>query len=809
MTRNHPFNRYLPRSFTRVVKQDILTTNTFIETLVQKHNVVAPKHGVIHVGAHKCEEQPFYDRLGLKNVLWIDGNDELCRENSRIVNALLSDEDGKQVDFIITSNDAMSSSILELKEHLIEHPDCVEKQRVRKHTTRLDTLMKVYDQNKYDMLVLDVQGAELLVLKGGTETLKNINCLVSEVNTKELYKDCVLLEQLDDFLTEQGFVRVFTNMTRHGWGDAVYVRRTITIKVHSGLGNRLFQLAFLYAIARRTNSLPVLYDEFIDVCKIHCADKQKYEPFYGNFERVLGSPCEDLYGKVSENPKNPCIYHDYNDKIRECTKPIIVFEGYFQSMKYFEEYEYEVRKMFCMALPQSNADVNMSCFIHVRGRDHVHPTNVAHRLDAIETYYSEAIEANPQCNSQNTVIITDDVTYAAQFDALQSFKILENSDELHDLSLMSMCKNTAITTNSTFSWWGAFLANSKKVIMPFPYLHGGMGYKDIYLEGSIKINASSVAPLIFDNILSARRDGQNITIILVRKGSKDVWINSLDGDILIDGERPSKVQYLTQNGYLDNYNNMCIIQGKSSTSTDIVNLTMNYITKPIVVQQTCQKKYKLVAMTTFKDDASLIESYVGYYKTLGVEHFFMYYNSSESVENLPNIQDVTYIQWPYPYWIEKRHYAQLGSMTDMIYHARSFADYVLFNDLDEYILWKPKHISLRSFVLNNQFAIYGMLNNFVFIDDPKGEVSSQIKNDNFSRTFEMPYGTRSKNIVNVHKVDKIGIHKPFDNSYDEEMCVLSSETCELLHVCNIHERQNASLTDKLRAELQNRINPSP
>jgi hypothetical protein len=68
--------------------------------------------GIIHVGAHRCEEKPYYDAWGISNVLWIDGNDELCAANESIVNAIVSDTDDLEVDFIITNNDAMSSSLL-------------------------------------------------------------------------------------------------------------------------------------------------------------------------------------------------------------------------------------------------------------------------------------------------------------------------------------------------------------------------------------------------------------------------------------------------------------------------------------------------------------------------------------------------------------------------------------------------------------------------------------------------------------------------------------------------------------------------
>lgn len=791
------FAKHLPSSFsTQAGNQDVFgNIENYIHYLVDNHKVVAPHKGIIHVGAHRCEELAFYTKLNINNILWIDGNEQLCKENPNIVHALVADVDGKEVDFIITNNDGMSSSICELKEHLVEHPDCVEETRIKQTTITLDTLMEKnkYDKNDYDMLVLDVQGAELMVLKGSLEALAKITCIVTEVNTKELYAGCPLIEDLDAFLLQQGFLRVYTSLTSHGWGDAIYVRRTITMYIGSGLGNRLFQLATLYALAKTTNSIAVLYDDLIDVCDIHCSDKAKYDIFYQYFKRVGGAPPATFLDVIREEPSKPCIYVDYMPVINKKTQPILVFKGFFQSEQFFGDFKDEIRQMFLTALDHPDRPVNRQIenFIHVRGRDHIHQRNITHHLSNIAAYYSDALQRYPQLTPNNTIIITDDEKYVASLSVLNKFKCTRLKDELDDLYFMCQCKNINIIPNSTFSWWGAFLAAPTTLVMPIPFLLLNKEYEDIYPNGAIRVNATD-GDNIFENIVSARRNHNHVTIILVRKGPKDKWISSFD-DVFINGIKPKSVVLITKDRHNDAYNDLVVIE--DDVDTDEVKLTINNRMKTITFQS-CEvtTKYDLVAMTLFKDDVALIEGWVKYHTDLGVEHFFLYYNGDKPVETLPCLEHVTYIEWSYPYLFDQLHFAQFSAMTDMIYQARNFTKYVMFSDLDEYISWRPKNVSFTDFIMNNNFAVYGFLNNFVTVDEPSKDIGTQIVTNKFARTYEMPYGTRSKNIVNVHKLDGMGIHKPLDNALDDDMCVLASRTCELLHVCNVHGRRNSSLS---------------
>lgn len=189
-------------------------------------------NGVLHVGAHECEELGVYHYFGLKSddVVWIDALEEkVALSKSRgvpnVYQAVITDKDDETVVFNITNN-FESSSVLEFGTHAHHHPYVVKTGTRSLQTTRLDTFFNRHelDPTKYTFWNLDIQGAELMALKSGESFLKHVTAIYSEVNTEEVYKGCALLSQMDTFLANHGFSRLKTVMTDCGWGDALWVK---------------------------------------------------------------------------------------------------------------------------------------------------------------------------------------------------------------------------------------------------------------------------------------------------------------------------------------------------------------------------------------------------------------------------------------------------------------------------------------------------------------------------------------------------------------------------------------------------------
>lgn len=191
-----------------------------------------PKTGIIHIGARHAEELDIYKAHNVGNVLWIEADTEAettLREKvaqhpgSKVAIFAATNTNGT-IQLHKTSNDGHSSSILPLKDHSIHYPGITESKILEVPTKRLDDFLSAEDKNNYNMIVIDVQGAELIALKGTEETLKHIDAVIAETNYSELYEGAVLLQDLDKFMDKHGFVRTDSNSVAYYTGDALYVK---------------------------------------------------------------------------------------------------------------------------------------------------------------------------------------------------------------------------------------------------------------------------------------------------------------------------------------------------------------------------------------------------------------------------------------------------------------------------------------------------------------------------------------------------------------------------------------------------------
>lgn len=201
-----------------------------------RHWNLQPKR-VLHVGAHAAEELDDYRRKGwgTEATVWVEADPEsvsLTRRrtredpNSIVVAALAWDRTGEELRFSIASN-GESSSALAMDEHNHLYPDVEVVREIALKSTALRDSAQIRSLAPFDLVNLDVQGAELRVLIGLGDLLDGVSAVYSEVFVRSLYTGNGMLPEMDSFLKARGFRLVDLQMTNDGWGDALWMRHDI------------------------------------------------------------------------------------------------------------------------------------------------------------------------------------------------------------------------------------------------------------------------------------------------------------------------------------------------------------------------------------------------------------------------------------------------------------------------------------------------------------------------------------------------------------------------------------------------------
>tara|TARA_B110000261_G_scaffold122385_1_gene136592 strand:+ start:180 stop:821 length:642 start_codon:yes stop_codon:yes gene_type:complete len=208
-----------------------------IKELCDKFNIKI--NGILHIGAHTCEELSDYLKVGVTNdnIYWVEALEKIVTKNKQqipninIYQAVISDVDDEEITFNITKNehtgDSQSSSILDFGTHEKHHPQVKVIDKIKLKTSRMDTVIKQNNINmkNVNFVNLDIQGVELKALKSMESYLHNIDYIYTEVNTEEVYKNCDKMQDITDYLSIFNFKLVDARIYKQfGWGDAFYMK---------------------------------------------------------------------------------------------------------------------------------------------------------------------------------------------------------------------------------------------------------------------------------------------------------------------------------------------------------------------------------------------------------------------------------------------------------------------------------------------------------------------------------------------------------------------------------------------------------
>lgn len=194
-----------------------------------------PVRGIVHVGGHQGHQLRSYVEYGINNIIYFEPVENNFYQLKKTISRIVTNQNIKihkvalgnsQFDanmYIETDNKGMSCSILEPVEHLSQYPWIKFNERERVYVDLMDN----YDipSMLFNMLVVDVQGYEIEVMRGATNTLKAMDYVITEINRAELYRDCAKIEKLHDLMIAHDYQLVEYDWCDITWGDAFYAKR--------------------------------------------------------------------------------------------------------------------------------------------------------------------------------------------------------------------------------------------------------------------------------------------------------------------------------------------------------------------------------------------------------------------------------------------------------------------------------------------------------------------------------------------------------------------------------------------------------
>lgn len=254
----------------------------------------------------------------------------------------------------------------------------------------------------------------------------------------------------------------------------------VSVQLSGGLGNQMFQYAAARALAKRLEA-PLLLDlSFFDRNRhrTYALDAFALAPHHtvgilgsNRLERirmpwVRGLKC--VTGRRLPIYQEPHFHYD--PAFERLNKPVHLI-GYFQSPRYFDTYTNFVRREFSLPMPNDALSLRIagvmaqgeSCALHVRRSDYVqNPKNQVLFTTLDSSYYLPALERLPdRCT---VYVFSDDIRWArGNLPRIREMMFVDDNQmrsSLADLWLMTQADHHIIA-NSSFSWWGAWLASRR------------------------------------------------------------------------------------------------------------------------------------------------------------------------------------------------------------------------------------------------------------------------------------------------------------------------------------------------------------
>lgn len=246
-------------------------------------------------------------------------------------------------------------------------------------------------------------------------------------------------------------------------------KKTISVELQGGLGNQLFGWAAGFALSKKLK-----LDLTLNTSNL-IARRYELDAFTLSEKIKLSKVKESRIRRM--NPTDTSFEEksfQYDKRFEDISRPKRL-RGYFQSWKYFDDHESDIRAL--LNLRQESNDLRLLSEItttyqvlgvHIRRGDYVGLENY-HGLTS-STYFKNAVQTIRNLSGfEKIMVFSDDIVVARDVfpegDYYISSQDLDSSPET--LILMSRCQSF-IGSNSSFSWWAGYIGSNHSGICIFP-----------------------------------------------------------------------------------------------------------------------------------------------------------------------------------------------------------------------------------------------------------------------------------------------------------------------------------------------------
>lgn len=245
--------------------------------------------------------------------------------------------------------------------------------------------------------------------------------------------------------------------------------------IKGGLGNQMFGYAFFLSLKKKNKGFFMLNidDGVFSHCGLElfrvfkCHDSWRYrvlgilhiiKPSFWNKYKYITEQSEFVY--------SPEVLFNINKNA--------VYDGYWQSEKYFEDIKKKIRNRFRFKEKLLNSKTidlariikeENSISIHIRRGDYL---NYEWGVCSMDYYKKSITYISERTSNPKFYLFSDDIEWCKNHFSKNNYYIVDwntGKDSWQDMYLMTKCKHNIIA-NSTFSWWGAWLnSNPNKIVI--------------------------------------------------------------------------------------------------------------------------------------------------------------------------------------------------------------------------------------------------------------------------------------------------------------------------------------------------------